>query len=171
MDKLNAIITVPSWAYDFCYYYFAVAAIVVFYTLYAVWQLLTLPGIVKKFVPITSLVISALLSGALVAVTTMMQFWICRKALVPSTEKFAVKCSGTSDCLAVNGTQPPGSTCSCGGRGLCGGCVMNNTMEPSSMNDYADGLAGFGGAATLNEGFRVQRPARNLMPKMVAGRR
>jgi hypothetical protein len=151
MDTLKAVITVPSWAYDFCYYYFAMAVIVALYGLYALVQLFTLPGMIKKFVPTTTIAIGLILSVGLSVVLSLMQFWICRSALAPASavkEKFAVKCSGDADCQAVMGT-PQGSTCSCGGRDLCGGCVMRNNMEPQA--EFSSEFAPFA------EGFRVAR--------------
>ena len=150
MDTLKAVINVPSWAYDFCYYYFAMAVIVALYGLYALMQLFMLPGMIKKFVPTTTIAIGLILSIGLSVVLSLMQFWICRSALAPGAgkEKFAVKCSGDDDCKAVMGT-PQGPMCSCGGRGLCGGCVMRNNMEPQA--EFSSEFAPFA------EGFRVSR--------------
>ena len=136
MDAFNKIVAIPTWAYDFCYYYLAVAALVVIYSLYALYKLLVLPGVVKKFVPTTTMAIALILSGAVTTLLTMMQFWICRGALAPvagkrMAEGFAVKCSSDGDCTAVNGV-PQGAQCSCGARGLCGGCTMRNNMEPQA---------------------------------------
>jgi hypothetical protein len=147
MDTINKIISIPSWAYDFCYYYLAVAVIVVAYSLWALIKLFTLPGIVKKFVPVTMMALALILSGVVTTVLTMMQFWICRSALAPPAAKvtikvkedFAVKCNTDGDCTAVMGT-PQGSECSCGARGFCGGCKMRNNMEPQpSFNAVFDG--------------------------------
>lgn len=131
MDAFNKVVQVPSWAYDFCYYYLAVAAFVVLYSVYALYRMLTLPGVVKKFVPTVIMTVAFVLSIAITTVLTMMQFWVCRRALSPTAEKFAVKCQGTGDCTAVNGT-PQGSICTCGARGVCGGCTMRNNMEPQA---------------------------------------
>lgn len=147
MNALNAVVQVPSWAYDFCYYYLAVAALVVVTTLWGVVKMLALPGIVKKFIPATGIILSLLLSGAVTTVLAMMQFWVCRSALKPSTEKFAVACSSDADCTAVMGT-PQNSLCSCGGRGFCGGCVMQNNMEPSMLPEYDSQFA------SMAEGFK-----------------
>jgi hypothetical protein len=149
MDAFNKIVAVPSWAYDLCYYYLAVALIIVAYTLYALFRLVMLPGVVKKFVPVITLSIGLILSGGVAAVLTMMQFWICRSALSPAqvrekftnhnggngqqkksnggSEQFAVQCASDADCLAVNGTQS-GSLGRCQG-GTCGGYTFNNHME------------------------------------------
>ena len=157
MDALNKLIQVPSWAYDFCYYYLAVAAVVIVYSLYSIVSLYSLPSIVQRIVPVASISIALLLSGAVTVLLTMMQFWICRSALAPRAlmEKFSVVCKETGDCLAVAGTQPEGSTsCTCGSRGLCAGCIMNNHMEPSMMPEYNMPLAG------IHEGFR-ENPRRN----------
>jgi hypothetical protein len=163
MDALKAIVVVPSWAYDFCYYYLAMAVIVALYGLYALVKLYSLPGMIKKFIPTTTIAIGLILSLGLSIVLSMMQFWICRSALSPAAAKkegfaavnsksgkepFAVKCSGDADCQAVMGT-PQGPTCSCGGRGLCGGCVMQNNMEPQP--EFSSEFAPFA------EGFRVSR--------------
>lgn len=149
MDALNVVVQVPAWAYDFCYYYLALAGVVVVYSLYSVVELLTLPALVKRVVPVFSLSLALLLSGAVTVLLTMMQFWVCRSALAPhaAVEKFAVACKKNEDCTAVTGTQPPGSLCTCGGRGFCGGCTMNNNMEPSMLPEYDMPLAG------IKEGF------------------
>lgn len=152
MDALNKLIQVPSWAYDFCYYYLAVAAVVIVYSLYSIVGLYSLPSIVQKVVPVTSISIALLLSGAVTVLLTMMQFWVCRSALAPRAllEKFAVACKNSGDCVAVAGSQPAGSTlCTCGGRGFCGGCAMNNDMEPSMLPEYDMPLA------SISEGFRT----------------
>jgi hypothetical protein len=136
------------------------AVIVALYGLYGLVQLFTLPGMIKKFVPTTTIAISLILSIGLSVVLSLMQFWICRSALTPrgkegfvakgksGKEHFAVTCSSDADCQAVMGT-PQGSTCSCGGRGLCGGCVMRNNMEPQA--EFSSEFAPFA------EGFRVSR--------------
>jgi hypothetical protein len=130
------IINVPSWAYDFCYYYLALAAIIVVSAIYSSVELLLLPPAVKKVVPIVGTVLSLLVSAVISTLLVMMQFWVCRSALAPTKEKFAVTCKTTADCTAVTGT-PQGPMCTCGGRGFCGGCVMQNEMEPSMMPEYA----------------------------------
>lgn len=140
MDALNRIIQVPAWAYDFCYYYLAVAAIVVIFTLYSLWKLFMLPNIVKRFVPTATMGFSLILSGAVTVLLTMMQFWICRSALIPaSKEGFASKCSSDTDCQAING--PQGGLCTCGARGVCAGCTMRNNVEPSWSDEYSQPLA------------------------------
>ncbi len=153
MDAIAAAAKQPAWAYDFCYYYFAMAAFVVIYSLWALIQLFSVPGAIKRMVPTTTVAIAILLSGALSTVLVMMNFWICRASLKPAaTEKFAVKCAAEQDCTAVMGT-PQGDLCSCGGRGLCGGCVMRNDMEPSMLPEYGESFA------PVMEGFRVAKPA------------
>jgi hypothetical protein len=186
MEALNHVIAVPSWAYDFCYYYLAVAAIIAVYGVWALIKIFMLPGFVKKFVPMTTLTISIVLSTGLALVLTMMQFWICRSSLRPGAEKFAnhgkgsgsmmaekfaVTCANDADCTAVMGTQPAGSLCSCGGRGFCGGCMMNNNMEPqaSFSSDFApiEGFAPAGrnlNAPMGHEGFAV--PMNQQMKKV-----
>ena len=131
---MDSVLATPSWAYDFCYYYAFVAAIVVVSAGYSIVKLLLLPALAKKFVPVTSLVLSLVLSAAVSVVLTMMQFWICRGAL--KREAFAVQCDkskGNADCLSVMGT-PQSSDCTCGDRGFCGGCVMRNNMESQGLD-------------------------------------
>lgn len=170
MDAFNKIVAVPTWAYDLCYYYLAIAVIIVAYTLYALFRLVMLPGVVKKFVPVITLAIGLILSGGVSAVLTMMQFWICRSALSPAqvrekfangngqkqqqpsqgqgpmppatSEQFAVQCASDADCQAVNGTQPGGSPGRCQG-GTCGGYTFNNNMEPqpSFSAEFGSGFA------------------------------
>jgi hypothetical protein len=150
MDVLNSIIAVPSWAYDFCYYYMAVAAIMLVFTVYSIVQLIFLPAAIQKILPTASIVLNLGIYAAITIVLSMMQFWICRSALKPAAlkEAFAVACANDADCTAVNGTQGPRSLCSCGGRGTCGGCTMNNNMQPQATDfDLAP-------AGSLNESFR-----------------
>jgi hypothetical protein len=142
MDALNMVVKVPAWAYDFCYYYLAVAGVVVVYSLYSVVQLLMLPAAVQKVVPVFAVAFSLLISGGVTLLLTLMQFWVCRSALAPR-ENFADKCQTDADCTAIAGAQPPGSLCTCGGRGFCGGCTFNNNMEPSMMPEYSQPLAGY----------------------------
>jgi hypothetical protein len=141
MDALNRIVKVPSWAYDFCYYYLAVAAIVVIMSLYSLFKLFMLPNIVKRFVPTTTMALSLILSGVVTTVLVMMQFWICRSSLAPAAgkENFASKCASDADCKAINGSQD--GTCTCGARGLCAGCTMRNNVEPSWSDSYSQPLA------------------------------
>ena len=120
MDAFNAVVTVPSWAYDFCYYYLAAAAVVVVYSVYSIVTVMMLPASIKKAVPVVSMVTALLLSGIVSSVLVMMQFWICRSALRP-VEKFASSCGSAADCVASAGA-PQDSTCICGERGFCGGC-------------------------------------------------
>ena len=123
MDVLNAVIQVPSWAYDFCYYYFAVAVIVALYSIYSMIQLFLVPSAYKRFIPFLSTVLALGLSSVVSIVLALMQVWVCRSALKPTAAKkeaFAVACKTGEDCTAVAGTPQP-STCSCGGRGVCGG--------------------------------------------------
>jgi len=150
MDALNRIVAVPTWAYDFCHYYLALALIIAIYTVWGVVKLLSLPSFVKQALPTPMLVFLMLLSGGISVLLSMMQFWVCRAALHPAaahekftnhqktmklTEKFAAKCASDADCLAIAGTQRADSLCSCGGRGLCGSCMMNNNMEPQASFD------------------------------------
>lgn len=136
---MDAIIRVPTWAYDFCYYYLIVAIFVAVATVYSVVLLVASP-IKKKIVPILTL----LSSGVVTVVLTMMQFWVCRSALAPTTkqvataEKFATMCANDKDCQAA--TSDTTATCTCGGRGMCTGCLYRNT-QGTTGGDYA----GFGG--------------------------
>jgi hypothetical protein len=124
---MDSVLATPSWAYDFCYYFAFVAAIVVVSTIYMLVKLMMLPSMVKKFLPMTQLTLTMVLSGLVGVVLTMMQFWICRGAL-KSTEKFAVQCTGEADCTDVMGPQGSNTMCACGKRG-CGGCYMNNQSD------------------------------------------
>lgn len=160
MNALDAVVKVPSWAYDFCYYYLAVAVLVVVTTLWGVVKMVSLPGIVKKFIPSTGIILSLLLSGAVTTVLAMMQFWVCRSALKPGTEKFAVACNSEADCTAVMGT-PQNSLCTCSGRGFCGGCVMQNNMEPSMLPEYSDSFA------PLAEGFKSMAGKNHKVTKVI----
>jgi hypothetical protein len=145
MDTLNAVIQVPSWAYDFCYYYFAVAVIIALFSVYSMVQLFLMPGAYKRFIPFISTILALGLSSVVSIVLALMQFWVCRSALKPTAaaakkEAFAVACKTGEDCTAVNGV-PQGAGCTCGGRGVCGGCVMQNNMEPQA--EFAAAFAPF----------------------------
>lgn len=131
MEALARVTQIPAWAYDACWYYFAVAALVALSGLVSLVQLFMVPGSLRRLFPTTMMALTIILSIGVTAVLALMQFWICRAALAPKAEKFAVKCSSDADCTAVMGT-PQDSLCSCGGRGLCGGCVMRNDMEPQA---------------------------------------
>lgn len=180
MDAFNRIVAIPAWAYDFCWFYFAVAVLILVNGLWALWSLFSLPAMVKKIVPTTSVAFAIILSGGFSILMAMMQFWICRGALRPTgkeafavakragsgamMEKFAVTCTGDADCTAVMGTQPAGSLCTCGARGFCAGCVMNNNMEPqaSFASDFAP-IEGF--AASMSPNLRkVGIPKPSKMP-------
>ena len=128
------IMQVPTWAYDFCYYFLALAAVLAVNSVYALVQLFNLPAGLKKAIPFTPTVIALVLSGVLTVILSMMQFWICRSALAPKNEHFATTCKSAGDCTGVAGTQHPGSMCTCGARGFCAGCTMNSNMEPSMMD-------------------------------------
>ena len=87
------VVNVPSWAYDFCFYYLAVAAVVTIFSLYTIVTLLTLPSIVHKVLPTGTVVLNIIIATVVSVLLTMMQFWICRSALKPAgKEKFAVAC-------------------------------------------------------------------------------
>lgn len=149
----KSVVAQPAWAFDFCYYFLAAAVVTAIYGVYVIFQMMTLPGLIKRLVPTTSVTIALVLAIALSVVLSMMQFWICRSALAPGgakAEKFAVKCGNDADCQAVGG-MPQGPSCACGGRGLCGGCVMQNNMEPQ---------ASFAADFAPIEDFRVNAPPR-----------
>lgn len=148
MDMINAVIQVPAWAYDLCWYYFAIAAVVAILGVTSLVQLFLVPGSVRRFVPTAFLALTIIVTVGINVIFALMQFWICRSALrapaAAKKEPFAVACSNDQDCQAVNGT-PQGSTCACGGRGVCGGCVFQNNMEPqpSYSADFAPFAEGF----------------------------
>lgn len=146
---MEAILNVPSWAPTVCYVYAVAAAIVVIQGIWILFQVFTTPSVVHKFIPMISLAIYVILSTLVVGVMTMMQFWICRSALVPK-EKFATKCETVADCTAVAGV-PQRDTCTCGGRGFCGGCMMQNNMEPSMLPEFG------GQFSAIEESFRGRR--------------
>lgn len=135
MDTVTMVLDTPSWAYDFCYYYAFVAAIVVVSTVYSIVSLFMLPAVVKKLMPISSITISLMLSAVVSIVLTMMQFWICRGALKPKVEKFAANCQSGEDCTAIMGTPQP-SYSECGARKKCGGYTMQNNMEPNDLSGF-----------------------------------
>lgn len=167
MDMINAVIQVPAWAYDFCWYYFAVAAITAVLGVASLVQIFMIPGSVRRFVPTAFLALTLIVSIGINVLLTLMQFWVCRSALkapaagAAKKEQFAVACSSDADCQAVNGT-PQSSQCSCGGRGLCGGCVFQNNMEPqpSFTSDFAPFAEGFA-APRLPQ----KRPTPTALPK------
>ena len=143
----HAVLQVPFWAYDLCYYYLALAVVVMVATVGGILSVIMAPGAMKSLLP--------------------MQFWICRSALKPQSrvldavaqaasamrpsrgsgtqEGFAVQCSSLSDCTAVMGTPQPSGFCECGERGVCGGCTMQNNMVPSMLPAYSEPLAGGAG--------------------------
>jgi hypothetical protein len=144
-NTVMALAQTPTWAYDFCYYYMIMAAFVVIYSMWALVQLFSVPSTVKRMVPVVSVATAIILSGAVSVVLTMMNFWICRSALKPATEKFAVACNGDADCHDVAGVPQNPSLCTCGARGVCGGCVMRNNMEPQMafIDEFAPLTAGY----------------------------
>ena len=87
MDSIKKLIEKPAWAYDFCYYFLAAAAVIAIYGVYTMIRLFTLPTIVQKFVPTTMIALSITFSVILSVILAMMQFWICRTALVPVEKK------------------------------------------------------------------------------------
>jgi hypothetical protein len=136
MESLNNLVSVPSWAYEFCYYYFFVAVLVVLTTVVSIIQLVFLPASIRNTAQISMTILVLALTSVVTTVLAMMQFWICRSALKP-VEKFAVRCENAEDCKAVMG-QKQGASCECGGRGLCGGCVMQSNTEPSMLDNGID---------------------------------
>ena len=141
------------------------------YSVYTIVQLFLMPGAYKRVVPFVSTVLALGLSSLVSIVLALMQFWVCRSALKPAAaeakkEAFAVACKSGEDCTAVAGT-PQGSTCACGGRGVCGGCVMQNDMEPQAS--FAAAFSPY-----PYEGFAAgPAPGGNhpRAPKMATGRR
>ncbi len=159
---INAVIQVPSWAYDLCWYYFAVAAVVAVLGVTSLVQIFLIPGSVRRFVPTAFLALTIIIAVGINVILALMQFWICRSALKAPAgpgkkESFAVACSADADCQAVNGA-PQGSTCACGGRGVCGGCTFQNNMEPqpSFSADFAPFAESF-----MN--LPPKRPAKKVM--------
>lgn len=161
MESINTMIQIPSWAYDFCYYYFAVAVLIALFSIYAIVQLFLMPNSYRRVIPFISTVIAMTLSSIVSVVLALMQFWVCRAALAPAkqvvqkpnsnsnqgmgsrmmNEPFADACKTTGDCTAIGGSPQPSGMCVCGGRGVCGGCTMQNNMEPQA--DFAAAFAPF----------------------------
>jgi hypothetical protein len=133
MDIWSSVVNTPSWAKDLCWYYFAVAALMAVYGLWALIHLFT--TVAKKGVSVWPLAIGVILSVGVTVILALLQFWICRGALgAAAKEKFAVQCNSKEDCLAVTG-NPQGATCDClkrGSTGHCGGCTMQNNMQPQA---------------------------------------
>jgi hypothetical protein len=169
---MDAVVSVPSWAYDFCYYYLALAVVSGVFTVTTLVSLFMLPASVRKSLPYPVWVMVAvlLLNGLVTVVLTMMQFWICRSALNPSvvakmegflspltkqqhtkkhpsiqktTEKFAVACTTTGDCQSASSDTTSG--CTCGSQGFCAGCIERNT-QGATGGDYPGWGADFGEA-------------------------
>lgn len=86
---MDAVVSVPSWAYDFCYYYLALAVVSGVFTVTIVVSLLMLPASARKSLPspLWVMVGAMMLNGLVTVVLTMMQFWICRSALSPSKKE------------------------------------------------------------------------------------
>ena len=141
-DEAYAILRVPLWAYDMCYYYLAIAIVVMLTSVTGIVAILLVPGAMKTLMPTMGMVAWFIITGVTSVVISMMQFWICRSALRPGREGFAVKCSSVADCTGVMGTPQPSGLCECGARGLCGGCTMQNDMEPSMLPAYSEPLSG-----------------------------
>ena len=149
---MDYVVSVPSWAFDFCYYYLALSALVLVSTVYIVFKLLLLSPSERKHLPlpVTYLVLFNLMNGVVTVVLGMMQFWICRSALAPTQnqnqkqEGFLnkiraqhkkdtfVDCATTEDCQKAVGNKSP--SCTCGARGLCAGC--NYTPSIDGSGDY-----------------------------------
>ncbi len=68
------ILGTPDWAQHVCYVYFAGAVIVVGVILY------TFATGYKKMTPV--MIVAFLISGSITTLMAMMEFWICRGALV-----------------------------------------------------------------------------------------
>lgn len=87
MEAVIKLSEQPVWAYDFCYYFLAVAILIALYGIYTLFRVFTLPSIVQKFVPTTMVALSITLSVILSVILAMMQFWICRAALARPVEQ------------------------------------------------------------------------------------
>lgn len=149
---MENILNVPSWAPSLCYVYLGVAAIIALQGIWLLFKVFTTPSVVHRFIPTIALAIYVILSTVVVGTMAMLQFWVCNSALSPATkkEKFATKCETDADCTAVAGV-PQRDTCSCGGRGFCGGCMMQNNMEPSMLPEFG------GSFSAIEESFRGRR--------------
>ena len=146
---MENILNVPSWAPSLCYVYLGVAAIIALQGIWLLFKVFTTPSVVHRFIPTIALAIYVILSTLFVSIMAMMQFWICRTALSPK-EKFATKCETDADCTAVTGV-PQRDTCTCGARGFCGGCMMQNNMEPSMLPEFGESFS------AIEESFRGRR--------------
>ena len=155
MDTLEKLLTVPSWAVDFCPIYLIVAAVAVLGNLTVLASLLFIGPIGRAALAssmkmsLVGVVIVLVLNSIVVGFMGSLQFWVCKSAL-STKEAFAVKCGSTKDCTAVAGL-PQGSACTCGARGFCGSCIQQNNMEPSLFSGSDSGIMPY-------EGFRSREP-------------
>ena len=147
MDYVASIVNTPSWAYDLCWYYFAVAAIIAIAGVWSVVNAFMQPAAMQK--GLLPMVLTTILSVGVTVVLALLQFWICRGALASSRkEKFAVNCKSRDDCTAVMG-EPQPEECECGGRGYCGGCKMRNNMQPQASFAAEFGSVSGSGSGSL----------------------
>ena len=156
MDALQKLLAVPSWAVEFCPVYLIAAAIVVAINVAFLVSLAFMSSAALRILSIRTdmsiigLVITLLLNTVVVGFMGSLQYWVCKSALSPK-EAFAVKCQSTKDCTDVAGL-PQGTACTCGARGVCGSCLMQNNMEPNLFANSDGGIMPF------SEGFRVRSP-------------
>jgi hypothetical protein len=156
MDSLQSFLQVPSWAINFCPIYLIVAAVAVLSNLSVLVSmafmgsasLRALSGVTNM--SIAGIVVTLLLNMLVVGFMGSLQYWVCKSALSPK-EAFAVKCNSTKDCTDVAGL-PQGTACTCGERGVCGSCLMQNNMQPDLFPNSDGGIMPF------SEGFRVRAP-------------
>lgn len=159
MDALQSLLAVPSWAVNFCPVYLISAAVVVVANLSVLLAILFLGPTFRSALSAslkmtaTAILITLVLNSVVIVFMALLQFWVCKSALTPKqVEAFAVKCKSLQDCTAVNGV-PQGSACTCGERGVCGGCTFQNNMEPDLFPNNDGGIAPFS-VQGLQEGFR-----------------
>ncbi len=72
--------TVPSWAYNACYYILAAVGL---FLAYSIWQVVRIYSMTKSVTATGIMAVGTLISMSIMAFTFMMQFWICRSALKP----------------------------------------------------------------------------------------
>jgi hypothetical protein len=156
MDALQKLLAVPSWAVEFCPVYLIAAAVVVVINLSALVSLAFMSSASLRLLAATTkmsiagFAVTLILNTVVVGFMGSLQYWVCKSALSPK-EAFAVKCKTTKDCTDVAGL-PQGSACTCGARGVCGSCIMQNNMEPNLFVDNDGGIMPYA------EGFRVRAP-------------
>lgn len=160
MDALQSLLAVPSWAVNFCPVYLIAAAIVVVANFSVFLAILFLGPAFRAALSAslkmtaTAILITLGLNTVVIVFMALLQFWVCKSALTSNQvkEAFAVKCKSLQDCTAVAGV-PQGTACTCGERGVCGGCTFQNNMEPNLFPNNDGGIAPYS-AQGLQEGFR-----------------